>query len=453
MIENEMCTMVVEPKAEKVEQTSTSTTTTTNTTKSRCRKWTEEEVSLYAAVIADPKYGFAASLESLAAKKSSNTDLFSHVKHVLDQALEDGGLKDASGLRRYRATHSLKGYEEIDTSIEKLRKKYSNLKSEWRRRSEIAKSTGGLDLDREPRWFQILNSIFPAIGMTAESSSSECSSINVYSKSHAMASEQTRNNGSYIPELEIEHSYEHAHSEAIPIIYSREGNPPVLHSRDTDTHYKVHSSNEGMPTNSLSNAGKVPNKISTKVLYDFRRTSENNNSMDEENEKIVKEPKRASRRIIKAVQSPHRKRKLDTPLQAICDIAKGMQNLVSSQLRLNELIVGNELKRDEMFYKFCSEQAEKNRAHELRLAELYSSIANKTKEPSMIQHPSSTMNSKSNMYPPRRNRPMLFDRTFNEFHVSPVIDSIGLGSENEPSAAPPQCNNTGTFIVNSSRDK
>ena len=51
-------------------------------------------------------------------------------------------------------------YEQLDTSIPKLRKKYTNLKTEWRKLTERAKTGSGLAPEKEPKWYQHLNVIF-----------------------------------------------------------------------------------------------------------------------------------------------------------------------------------------------------------------------------------------------------------------------------------------------------
>ena len=44
-------------------------------------------------------------------------------------------------------------YEQLDTSISKLRKKYTNLKTEWRKQTERAKTGSGLAPEKEWKWY------------------------------------------------------------------------------------------------------------------------------------------------------------------------------------------------------------------------------------------------------------------------------------------------------------
>ena len=47
------------------------------------KRWTKEEVEKFAEVLADPANGFAFALDKLALKKSSNNELYEHIKKNL----------------------------------------------------------------------------------------------------------------------------------------------------------------------------------------------------------------------------------------------------------------------------------------------------------------------------------------------------------------------------------
>ena len=49
------------------------------------RKWTEDELFIFANVLVND--GFANTLEMLALKRSSNADVFRHIKNLFDKAL------------------------------------------------------------------------------------------------------------------------------------------------------------------------------------------------------------------------------------------------------------------------------------------------------------------------------------------------------------------------------
>ena len=48
----------------------------------------------------------------------------------------------------------------MDISIEKLRQNYKWFKTEWANKTNRAKNGSGLDPEKEPHWYQILNPVF-----------------------------------------------------------------------------------------------------------------------------------------------------------------------------------------------------------------------------------------------------------------------------------------------------
>ena len=54
----------------------------------------------------------------------------------------------------------LQSYSALDTSVNKLRRKYTSLKAEWRRISDKAKRGCGLAPGKKPKWYKILNPVF-----------------------------------------------------------------------------------------------------------------------------------------------------------------------------------------------------------------------------------------------------------------------------------------------------
>ena len=51
-------------------------------------------------------------------------------------------------------------YIPLDTSLEKLRRKYTTLKAEWHKISDRCKNGSGLAPEKEPSWYKILKPIF-----------------------------------------------------------------------------------------------------------------------------------------------------------------------------------------------------------------------------------------------------------------------------------------------------
>ena len=58
-----------------------------NSKKGECkgnqRRWTKEEIEKFSEILTDPTNNYAASLEKLTLKKSSNNELFEHIKTPL----------------------------------------------------------------------------------------------------------------------------------------------------------------------------------------------------------------------------------------------------------------------------------------------------------------------------------------------------------------------------------
>ena len=53
------------------------------------RRWTKEETDKFCEILADPRNNYAASLDKLALKKSSNNELFKPIKNTFDEELND----------------------------------------------------------------------------------------------------------------------------------------------------------------------------------------------------------------------------------------------------------------------------------------------------------------------------------------------------------------------------
>ena len=97
----------------------------------------------------------------MALKKSSNNEIFQHIKKILDGALKDKDFKNENEKQNFTSKDGrVLKYEPLDTSVLKLRKKYANLKTEWRKISDRAKTGSGLAPEKEPKWYNHINEIF-----------------------------------------------------------------------------------------------------------------------------------------------------------------------------------------------------------------------------------------------------------------------------------------------------
>ena len=110
----------------------------------------KEEKEKFSEILADPTNNYAASLEKLALKKSSNNELLKHIKNTFDEELNDREFK----LMNIEKNFSKDGYpiphKTLDTSIERLRNKYKVLKQEWSKIITYIKSGSGLSPEKEP---------------------------------------------------------------------------------------------------------------------------------------------------------------------------------------------------------------------------------------------------------------------------------------------------------------
>ena len=91
------------------------------------------------------------NLEKLALKKSSNNEVFSYIKKLFDKSLNE---------KEFKTVNESKNFSLKDGTITKLRKKYTNLKVEWRKISDPAKLGSGLAPVLSPNWYKHVNGIY-----------------------------------------------------------------------------------------------------------------------------------------------------------------------------------------------------------------------------------------------------------------------------------------------------
>ena len=253
---------------------------------------------------------FALALETLALKKSSNNEVFEHIKKYLDRALKEKEFRTMNEMANFKSKDGRK-YEQLDTSIPKFRKKYTNLKTEWRKLTERAKTGSGLAPEKEPKWYQRLNVIF--------SETNE--------------------------ELQLA-------AESGDLSFTQEFNIDENDSAD-----------------------EVGDNLSDNEEPDIinRRINELNSDESDEEESTssqISAPQKG--KINKVVAAPHKKRKtVRSQQQALSHGAQSIEQIASSQMKKHRMTIEADLKRDEMFLQYKREEAERNREHEIKLAEIY----------------------------------------------------------------------------------
>ena len=93
-----------------------------STCSSRGREWTQNEMVLFAKIMVDEEDG---SLDELALKKATNNEIFRYVKIKFDEAGKEENFHEQNVIDNFT---SKRRFLDLDTSIEKLRRKYTNLK-------------------------------------------------------------------------------------------------------------------------------------------------------------------------------------------------------------------------------------------------------------------------------------------------------------------------------------
>ena len=99
-----------------------------NSKKGKCkesqRRWRKEEIEKSSEILADPTNNYAASLEKLALKKSSNNELLKHIKNTFDEELNDREFKLMNIEKNFTKDGHPIPHKAFDTSIERLRNKH-----------------------------------------------------------------------------------------------------------------------------------------------------------------------------------------------------------------------------------------------------------------------------------------------------------------------------------------
>ena len=94
----------------------------------RARNWTSAEVTLCAEVLVDEEYNFAAALEEHALKKAANNEIFTLIQKIFDQKRRKNHFIEVNEAENF--CKCKREYTPLDTSLEKLRRKYTTLKAE-----------------------------------------------------------------------------------------------------------------------------------------------------------------------------------------------------------------------------------------------------------------------------------------------------------------------------------
>ena len=127
---------------------------------SHVRRWTKEEEVKSVEVLADLINGFAFCLDRLALEKSSNDELYEHIKKNFDKALEKKEFIEINEKNNFKDKGKVKDYKKLDTSITRIRSKFKSLKSDWCKLHSRIKRGSGLAPSNKPLWFKHMDPIF-----------------------------------------------------------------------------------------------------------------------------------------------------------------------------------------------------------------------------------------------------------------------------------------------------
>ena len=83
--------------------------------------------------------------------------MFECIKKAFETLLEKDEFREDNKMNFLDAEGELIDFDPLDTSIDKLRRKYTSLKSEWRRIEDKIKTGSGLKPAHQPKWYTALN--------------------------------------------------------------------------------------------------------------------------------------------------------------------------------------------------------------------------------------------------------------------------------------------------------
>ena len=91
----------------------------------------------------------------------ANNEVFALTQKIFNQNPEENHLIEFNEVENFTNAKGVASeYTPLDTSLEKVRRKHTTLKAEWRKISDRCKSGSDLAPEKEPNWYKILNPIF-----------------------------------------------------------------------------------------------------------------------------------------------------------------------------------------------------------------------------------------------------------------------------------------------------
>ena len=325
-----------------------------NGKESRMRRWSDVELTQFATVLVDEKESFLLQLETKAAKKASNMQIFANIKKNFDEHLAVDGV--AEKVKEEIGERKFKDQPLIETAISKLRIKYKWMKNQRKIFNNRINSSGEkMALIQKPEWLLILD---PVLAQT------NAELVRLGTVFDVDQDDNSDDEGKF------------SHNEDEPVLDSCYDDLPTfcaLRSKHLDTCTNTTDDEE---------SGVVSSPEST-TMTNVRSANEAKSSKStttgvlEENavNKSAKKPPMTGKEAtssVKVTQVKSRKRKAQerSHEQALRDLSEGIQKMSETIDRRMALMIKEEKSRDEAFMKFHEKQCELNRQHELRMMEM-----------------------------------------------------------------------------------
>lgn len=322
-------------------------------TESRMRRWSNVELTEFATVLVDENESFLFQLETKAAKKASNMQIFANIKKNFDEHLDVEGV--AEKVKEEIGERKFKDQPLIETTISKLRIKYKWMKNQRKIYNRRINSSGEKTALEKPEWLLILD---PVLAQT---------NADLVRLGTVLVADQDENS-------EDEDQFTHNEDESmLDSCYDDLPSFCALRSKHPDTCTNMTDDEESGVVSSPESTS-ITNLRSANKAKKFKSTTDGNLEENAVNKSAKKPPMtgKEATSSVTATQIKSRKRKAEerSHEEALRDLTEGIQKMSETIDRRMALMIKEEKSRDESFLKFHERQCELNRQHELRMMEM-----------------------------------------------------------------------------------
>lgn len=322
-------------------------------TESRMRRWSNVELTEFATVLVDENESFLFQLETKAAKKASNMQIFANIKKNFDEHLDVEGV--AEKVKEEIGERKFKDQPLIETTISKLRIKYKWMKNQRKIYNRRINSSGEKTALEKPEWLLILD---PVLAQT---------NADLVRLGTVLVADQDENSEDedQFTHNEDESMLDSCYDDLPSFCALRSKHPDTCTNMTDDEESGVVSSPESTSITNLRSANKAKK---SKSITDGNLEE---NAVNKSAKKPPMTGKEATSSVT-ATQIKSRKRKAEerSHEEALRDLTEGIQKMSETIDRRMALMIKEEKSRDEAFLKFHERQCELNRQHELRMMEM-----------------------------------------------------------------------------------